>query len=104
MNVEKQASAYSDLMWVKSSYSDSEGAECIEVAWRKSSHSDSEGANCLEVAWRKSSYSDNAGGECIEVTDATPTVNIRDSKNPEGPLLTVPRSGWTAFVQYASTG
>ncbi|QPP06208.1 DUF397 domain-containing protein [Streptomyces bathyalis] len=75
-----------ELIWVRSSYSDNEGGECVEVAWRKSSYSDSEGANCVEVA------------------DATSSVHVRDSKDPQGPQLTVPRSGWTQFLQYATAG
>jgi len=40
--------------------------------WRKSSYSDSSGAECVEVAsvpanWHKSSYSDSSGGSCVEV-------------------------------------
>jgi hypothetical protein len=71
--------------------------------WVKSSYSDSEGANCVEVAWRKSSYSDSEGAECVEVADATSAVHVRDSKDPQGPTLTVPRNGWTRFLQYATT-
>ncbi|MCQ8189276.1 DUF397 domain-containing protein [Streptomyces rugosispiralis] len=57
--------------------------------------------------WIKSSYSSNDGPSCIEVattaTTATPaTIHIRDSKNPNGPHLTVTPTAWTAFVTYAS--
>ncbi|MYR84414.1 DUF397 domain-containing protein, partial [Streptomyces sp. SID685] len=40
------------LQWFKSTYSSSEGGQCLEVAvaWRKSSHSGSEGGQCVEVA------------------------------------------------------
>lgn len=40
------------LRWFKSSYSGSEGGNCIEVAyeWFKSSYSGDEGGNCVEVA------------------------------------------------------
>ncbi|RAJ58932.1 uncharacterized protein DUF397 [Streptomyces sp. Amel2xB2] len=77
-------------------------APSTQLHWVKSSYSDSEGANCVEVAWRKSSYSDNEGGNCVEVAQATSLVHIRDSKDPQGPSLTVPRSGWTRFLQYAT--
>lgn len=73
------------------------------LVWVKSSYSDAAGNNCVEVAWRKSTYSDNAGGNCVEVADATPAVHIRDSKDPEGPTLSVPRSGWARFLHYATT-
>ncbi|WP_369192462.1 DUF397 domain-containing protein [Streptomyces sp. R08] len=52
------------------------------------------------VTWRKSSYSNSDGGACLEVADnaPTPVVPVRDSKNPEGPALTLPASAWSAFV------
>lgn len=54
------------------------------------------------LIWVKSSYSDNEGGNCVEVADATPLVRIRDSKTPDGPVLTVPRKGWTRFLHFAA--
>ncbi|MGR3872020.1 DUF397 domain-containing protein [Streptomyces graminifolii] len=53
-----------------------------------------------KVTWRKSSYSNSDGGACLEVADnaRTPVVPVRDSKNPEGPALTLPASAWSAFV------
>ena len=104
MTAEETVHPQGDLIWVKSSYSDNEGGECVEVAWHRSSHSDAEGNNCVEVGWRKSSHSDNAGGNCLEVADAAAVVHIRDSKAPEGPTLTVPHKGWAAFLQYATKG
>ncbi|MFE6160769.1 DUF397 domain-containing protein, partial [Streptomyces sp. NPDC056486] len=40
------------LTWFKSSYSDSEGGACLEVApdWSKSTYSDGEGGACVEIA------------------------------------------------------
>ena len=38
--------------------------------WRKSSHSNSQGDDCVEVAqirWLKSSRSNSQGGDCVEV-------------------------------------
>lgn len=54
--------------------------------------------------WVKSSYSDSEGANCVEVAEATSAVHVRDSKAPEGPSLTVPRSGWARFLQYATAG
>jgi hypothetical protein len=69
------------------------------TSWRKSSRSNVEG-NCVEVAtWRKSSHS-NGSGECVEVA-ALPEgahVSIRDSKDPNGPALTVPPANWRTFT------
>ncbi|WP_326699245.1 DUF397 domain-containing protein [Streptomyces sp. NBC_01754] len=59
------------------------------------------------LRWYKSSYSDN-GGTCVEWAPAraatTGTVPVRDSKNPDGPVLTVPATAFTAFVTGVKTG
>jgi hypothetical protein len=53
------------------------------LRWRKSSHSDP--YNCLELAWKKSSHSDPY--ECVELAWPADGVAVRDSKNPDGPML-----------------
>ncbi|MGW7370187.1 DUF397 domain-containing protein [Streptomyces sp. NPDC054841] len=80
----------STAKWRKSSYSDGNGGECVEVAY------DFPGA----APWRKSTYSGGDGGEsCVEVLDDIPgVVPVRDSKNPTGPVLVVPAAAWAAFV------
>jgi len=56
------------------------------------------------VRWRKSTYSGDTG-ECIEVADAFPGVTpVRDSKNPDGPVLTFPAGSWAAFVSGVKAG
>jgi hypothetical protein len=51
------------------------------------------------ATWIKSSHSDANGGNCIEVTRDFPTaVPVRDSKNPDGPVVVVSRSAWAAFL------
>ncbi|MFF3783536.1 DUF397 domain-containing protein [Streptomyces sp. NPDC001933] len=73
--------------------------------WRRSSHSNSSGGNCVEVAegfarWRRSSHSNTSGGDCLEVADGhQDLVPVRDSKRPEGPVLVIPASAWTPFVE-----
>ncbi|MFC3576789.1 DUF397 domain-containing protein [Streptomyces yaanensis] len=76
--------------------------------WRKSSYSNGEGGDCIEVAydflgaarWRKSSYSDDNGGSCVEVADGVPgVVPVRDSKVPDGPVLLIGSAAWTEFVR-----
>lgn len=71
-----------------------------ELIWRKSSHSDSGGGECVEVAveWRKSSYSDSSGGQCVEVGATANTVHVRDSKVIVGPTLCLPPGAWRHFV------
>lgn len=75
--------------------------EILEWRWRKSSYSGNGGANCVEVGtlWRKSSYSGNGGGNCVEVAPNLPdAVAVRDSKNPDGPVLIVSRDEWASFI------
>ncbi|RNG17775.1 DUF397 domain-containing protein [Streptomyces botrytidirepellens] len=96
-----------ELAWFKSSYSNSEGGNCVEVAlsWRKSSYSNSEGGACVEVAapWAKSSYSDTQGGNCIEVATCPHTIHVRDSKLNAGPQLALAPDAWAEFIAFAAT-
>jgi Domain of unknown function (DUF397) len=48
------------------------------------------------TTWRKSSRSTDASN-CVEVS-YTNTVDVRDSKNPTGPTLTLPTPTWSTFV------
>ncbi|WP_405861219.1 DUF397 domain-containing protein [Streptomyces sp. NBC_01515] len=50
------------------------------------------------LRWFKSSYSDSGGGNCVEIATCPHTIHIRDSKNPDGPTLTVTAASWTAFL------
>jgi hypothetical protein len=66
--------------------------------WRKSTYSGSQ-ANCVEVsnAWRKSSHS-GGQAECVEVRNATNLVKIRDTKDRQGPVITVSADAWRRFT------
>jgi hypothetical protein len=66
------------------------------MRWRKSTYSGNNGS-CVEVAWTKSSFSTN-NGECVEVAALPDQVATRDSKNSDGPILTVNRSAWAALL------
>ncbi|MER6223167.1 DUF397 domain-containing protein [Streptomyces sp900105755] len=77
------------------------------VTWRKSSYSNTDGGNCIEVSddllrtasWHRSSYSNTAGGECLEVAAGLPSlVPVRDSKAPSFGALLFAASAWAAFV------
>lgn len=71
-----------NLDWFKSSYSGSQGGDCVEVA----------------VAWTKSSYSGDQGGACVEVAVRPRTVHVRDSKDTTRPALTLSPAAWAAFL------
>lgn len=47
--------------------------------------------------WRKSSYSD-AQGQCVELAAIGRGIAVRDSKDPDGPSLTVPASSWRPLL------
>lgn len=76
------------------------------LQWFKSTYSGSEGGNCLEVAytWRKSSHSGDEGGACVEVATHPTAIHIRDSKTLDAPHLTVTPKAWTAFLSVPSEG
>ncbi|KOU60237.1 toxin [Streptomyces sp. MMG1533] len=81
----------SSARWRKSTYSDGNGGDCVEVAY------DFPGA----ARWRKSTYSGGDGGEdCVEVADGVPgVVPVRDSKLASGsPVLVFPARSWTGFL------
>ncbi|BBJ40881.1 MULTISPECIES: DUF397 domain-containing protein [Streptomyces] len=54
--------------------------------------------------FRKSSHS-NAFDECVEVaTNVSGTVAVRDSKDPEGPVLRFTPAAWAAFQAVLAEG
>jgi flagellar biosynthesis regulator FlaF len=98
----------------KSSYSDADAKECVEVAGTLDALRDSKNPDDLlavelralltavksdritspAVSFRKSSFSDNNGAECVEVAG---TLDIlRDSKNPDNLLAVELRALLTA--------
>ncbi|WP_346042492.1 DUF397 domain-containing protein [Actinomadura chokoriensis] len=43
------------------------------------------------MTWRKSSRSGSSGGSCVELAGVEDAVAVRDSKDPDGAVLLVPR-------------
>ncbi|MFG2127998.1 DUF397 domain-containing protein [Streptomyces sp. NPDC048751] len=79
----------SDAFWFKSSYSNGDGGDCIEIA------GDFPGA----ALWRKSSYSNGDGGNCVEVADNLPgIIPVRDSKAPHRAALILSAGAWGPFL------
>ncbi|WP_329383738.1 DUF397 domain-containing protein [Streptomyces sp. NBC_01351] len=75
------------LKWFKSSYSGSEGGQCLEAA----------------ITWQKSSYSGSEGGACVEMaTCPAAQVHVRDSKVTDGPQLTLAPAAWTSLTSWVS--
>ncbi|MCW8095556.1 DUF397 domain-containing protein [Streptomyces tauricus] len=71
-----------------------------ELTWFKSSYSGSEGDDCVEVAldWHKSTHSSGSEGDCVEVAACLTTIHVRDSKNTRGRQLTLSPSAWAGFI------
>ncbi|RPE42784.1 uncharacterized protein DUF397 [Streptomyces sp. Ag109_O5-1] len=83
------------------------------VTWRKSSYSNTDGGNCVEVSddllrtadWHKSSYNNSDGGQCLEAAPGLPSlVPVRDSKAPARETLLFAASSWSAFVAAVKAG
>jgi hypothetical protein len=57
----------------------------------------------IRNVWLKSSRSGN-NGQCTEVRDRGDAIDVRDSKNPDGPVLTFTPAEWGAFVEGVKAG
>ncbi|MFD8935828.1 DUF397 domain-containing protein [Streptomyces sp. NPDC059578] len=72
------------------------------LTWIRSTYSDGSGSNCVEVAldWFKSTYSDGSGSEtCVEVASNLHTVHLRDSKlGDDSPTFQVEAASWGLFI------
>jgi hypothetical protein len=55
-----------------------------------------------ELSWSKSSYSGSEGDNCVEIAIAPATVHVRDSKQEQGPQLTLTPTAWNTFITYAT--
>lgn len=47
--------------------------------------------------WKKSSRS-QGGGQCVEVRTDKGAIQVRDSKAPHRPVLTLGTASWTSFL------
>jgi len=57
------------------------------------------------LTWRKASHSTSNGGNCVEVAQVSaPAVAVRDSKNPDGPVLVLTPRQWRAFAAGIKAG
>ena len=56
-----------------------------------------------EPVWIKSTRS-NPSGNCVEILSFQGDVLVRDSKDPDGPVLRFPRQLWGTFVEGVKKG
>jgi hypothetical protein len=57
----------------------------------------------LGPEWRKSGRSDS-NGNCVELRDKSDQVEMRDSKDPAGPILGFNREAFAAFAEDVKAG
>jgi len=54
--------------------------------------------------WKKSSRSGGNDGNCVEVRRHGQAIQVRDSKDRSGPVLTFTPAEWEAFIGGAKGG
>jgi hypothetical protein len=85
------------------------------VRWHKSTYTGSNGGNCVEVAvWRGESGSSRSDRVEVTTPDATKIAPhkaaedvlylVRDSKDPDGPKLAFTTAEWDAFTAGVKDG
>lgn len=59
----------------------------------------------MELQWRKASFSGTGGGGCVMVAELPDGgFALKDSKDPEGPVLTFTAGERAAFIKGAVAG
>ena len=55
------------------------------------------------LAWLKA-HSSTSNGQCVEIASAVGNIAMRDSKDPDGPILVYTSSEFRAFLDGARNG
>jgi hypothetical protein len=58
----------------------------------------------MDTPWIKATRSGGEGGDCVEIRRHGGTVQIRDSRDPDGTVLTFPAEEWHAFIEAVARG
>jgi hypothetical protein len=56
------------------------------------------------ATWRKAGRSSGGGNECVEIAAVRSMIAVRDSKNPAGEPIAVPRERWRNFTEWVKSG
>jgi hypothetical protein len=77
----------------------SNGGNCLSAKWHISTYSGGNG--CLTARW----HTPCGGGECIEARQPhNGFVQVRDSKDPQSPILQFAPERWKEFLTAIRTG
>ncbi|GAA5191616.1 DUF397 domain-containing protein [Rugosimonospora acidiphila] len=57
----------------------------------------------LDARWRKSSHS-STNGSCVEVRRTAGAVEVRDTKDRSGPVLSFDQYSWHRFIDAVRAG
>lgn len=52
----------------------------------------------MSTSWRKSTYSGPNGGNCVEIRRAEGRVQVRDTADRDGFMLSVAPAAWRSFT------
>lgn len=58
----------------------------------------------ISQEWKKSIKSGSNGGSCVEVRSHDDMIQVRDTKDRNGSILTFTADEWSAFVEGAKDG
>lgn len=94
----------SSIVWHKSSYSSQQG-NCLEVGARRTGDNSGREGGCVEVSSDSNTSGHSANNASrVEVAPNDAVVLARDSKSPEGPVLSFGTEAWATFLHTVKSG